>query len=199
LVGIFKEVGTGQGSAKTRSAAAGCKMTMRCAVLCAGLFVASATISYAQSSPPVDAAPVAPFAAPAAGPPAPRPWSSLSPEQQQLLQHYQGKWDSLPADRQQSLAKGSQRWLTMTPEQRASAQQRFSQWRAMPPEQRQVLRQRWQQFKSLPPEEQQRVRENFRRFRQMPPERRMELRRQWHQMSPEQRRSVIQRRAPPHR
>ena len=95
-----------------------------------------------------------------------------------------------PPERQQALAKGSQRWLSMTPEQRSSAQQRFTQWRAMPPEQRQQLRQRWQQFKSLPPEQQQRVRESFNRFRQMPPERRQELRRQWRQMSPEQRRSV---------
>ncbi|HEY1775020.1 MAG TPA: DUF3106 domain-containing protein, partial [Solirubrobacteraceae bacterium] len=62
-----------------------------------------------------------------------------------------------------------------------------------------VLRQRWQQFKALPPEQQARVRENFNRFRQMPPQRRMELRRQWRQMSPEQRRSVIQRLPPPRR
>jgi hypothetical protein len=60
-----------------------------------------------------------------------------------------------------------------------------------------VLRQRWQQYKSMPPEQQQRVRESFNRFRQMPPERRSELRRQWRQMSPAQRRSF--QRPPPRR
>jgi hypothetical protein len=67
----------------------------------------------------------------------------------------------------------------------------------MPPEQRQALRQRWQQYKSLPPEQQQRVRDSFNRFRQMPPERRQELRKQWRQMTPDQRRRVIS--APPPR
>jgi hypothetical protein len=51
----------------------------------------------------------------------------------------------------------------------------------------------------MPPEQQQRVRESFNRFRQMPPDRRMELRRQWRQMTPEQRRRGIQRAAPPPR
>ena len=108
-----------------------------------------------------------------------------------------GTMPSRDSERQQALAKGSQRWVSMTPEQRLGAQQRFSQWRAMPPEQRQQLRQRWQQFKSMPPEQQQRVRESFNRFRQMPPERRMQLRRQWRQMTPEQRHRANPHPAPP--
>ena len=187
LVGILEKGSAPQRTARSRSAAAGCKAMTRAFLLAVGLLVAAANSSFAQSPspPPVVAAA------------APQPWQSLSPEQQHLLQNYQGKWSGLPPERQQALVNGSQRWLSMTPEQRSSAQQRFSQWRALPPQQRQVLRQRWQQFKSLPPEQQQRVRENFQRFRRMPPERRMELRRQWHQMSPEQRRSVIQRGPPP--
>jgi hypothetical protein len=50
----------------------------------------------------------------------------------------------------------------------------------------------------MPPEQQQRVRESFNRFRQMPPEKRTELRKQWRQMSPAQRRGVVQR-PPPRR
>ena len=106
--------------------------------------------------------------------PPPTEWQSLSSEQQHLLQSYQDKWSGLPPERQ-----------------------RFGQWRSMPPEQRQELRNRWQQFKSLPPEQQQRVRQSFQRFRQMPPEQRTELRRQWRQMSPEQRQSVIRPAPPP--
>ncbi len=151
--------------------------------------------AFAQEPAPRTDAPTGEAAAAA---PQPRAWNSMAPEQQKLLHGYQDTWDSLPPERQQALAKGSQRWLTMTPEQRAGAQQRFSQWRAMPPEQRQLLRQRWQQFKALPPERQQRVREQFNRFRQMPLERRQQLRQQWRQMTPEQRRSVIQRPSQPH-
>jgi Protein of unknown function (DUF3106) len=188
-VGILEEGSAAQGPT-SRTAAAGCKAMIRASFLCVSLFVAAANVSLAQSPP-------APPPTEAVQTPAPRAWSTLSAQQQQLLQKYQGSWNGLPADRQQALAQGSQRWLSMTPEQRYGAQQRFSQWRAMPPEQRQVLRQRWQQFKSLPPDQQQRVRENFQRFRQMPPQQRMELRRQWHRMSPEERRSAIQRRPPP--
>jgi hypothetical protein len=191
LVGILEEIsaapGTDSGAAAAFSSSAGSKAMIKAFLLGACLFVAATNVSLAQAAPPAEVVP------------APRAWGSLSPQQQQLLQKYQGNWNALPADRQQALARGSQRWLSMTPEQRAGAQQRFSQWRAMPPEQRQVLRQRWQQFKSLPPEQQQRVRENFQHFRQMPPERRMELRRQWRQMSPEQRHSFVQHAGPrPH-
>ena len=126
---------------------------IRALLVCACFF--GAITGYAQTPVP----PPSGNAQPTAPPTTPRAWSSLSPQQQQLLQTYQGKWDSLPADRQQALAKGSQRWISMTPQQRAGAQQRFSQWRAMPPEQRQLVRQRYQQFKALPPERQQEVRD----------------------------------------
>jgi hypothetical protein len=188
LVGFLEEGAAARESA-TRSAAAGRKQMIRALVICTGLLLAAAT-GFAQTPAPATNGGQAGTAPPAA--PTPRAWSTLSPQQQQLLQSHQGDWDSLPADRQQALAKGSQRWLSMTPEQRSSAQQRFTQWRAMPPEQRQLVRQRWQQFKRLPPEQQQQVRESFQRFRQMPPERRMELRRQWNQMTPEQRRRAVQ-------
>ena len=183
-MGISEEGAAARGRS-SRAAAAGCKEMIRAMFICASLMLAAAN-GFAQSPPPESA----PSSVPAA--PAPKAWSSLSPQQQQLLQSHQSEWNSLPADRQQALAKGSQRWLSMTPEQRSGAQQRFAQWRAMPPEQRQLLRQRWQQFKSLPPERQQQVRESFNRFRQMPPEQRSELRRQWHQMTPEQRHRAVQ-------
>jgi hypothetical protein len=113
---------------------------IRASLLGASLFVAAANSSFAQGPAAVPAETVQT--------PAPRPWTALSPQQQRLLQKYQGNWNSLPADRQEALAKGSQKWLSMTPEQRSGAQQRYGQWRAMPPEQRQALRQRWQQFKT---------------------------------------------------
>ncbi len=191
MAGIFEKRAVGNGKTN-RTAAAGYKAMIRALVLGASLCLAAANSSVAQEPPGPQTAAPAPGAAAA-----PRAWQTLSPQQQQVLQGFQGKWDTLPPEKQQALAKGSQRWISMTPEQRAGAQQRFKQWHAMPPEQRQLLRQRWQQFKSLPPEQQQRIREQYHRFRQMPPERRQELRRQWREMSPEQRRSFIHRAAPP--
>jgi hypothetical protein len=194
LVGILEEGAVARGKSSA-NAAPGSETMIRALIVGASLLLAAAgAVAHA------DAAPVAPVAAPetASLPAAPRTWSSMSPEQQQLLHTYQDKWESLSSERQQALAEGSQRWLSMSPEQRSTAQQRFTQWRSMPPEQRQVLRQRWQQYKSMPQEQQQRVRESFNRFRQMPPEKRTELRKQWRQMSPAQRRSVIQR-PPPRR
>jgi hypothetical protein len=163
-------------------ACTGAKAVMRAMILSACLALC-AGVSMAQEAPP-----------PAAAEPAtPRAWQSLSPQQQQLLQNFQGRWDSLPPDKQQALARGSQRWINMSPEQRSGAQERFKQWRALPPEQRQVIRQRWQQFKSLPPEEQKRIREKVTQFNRLPPQRRQELRQQWRQMTPEQRRGFAQR------
>jgi hypothetical protein len=175
-MGVFEEFAAKQ-AGTAGPAAAGYSVMRKALSLGVFLWIAAASVSLAQTAPGT------------AGPPAPRQWQSLSPDQQHLLQKYQDSWNNLPPERQQALARGSQRWLSMTPEQRSSAEQRFSEWRAMPPEQRQVLRQRWQEFKSLPPGEQQRIRESYQRFRQMPAERRSELRRQWHQMTPEQRRS----------
>lgn len=198
MVGILEKVGACFGTSKTRGVTAGCKTMMRKSAAGLLLFLTvlfTATMSVAQGVPVTPESGSAPPRADAA----PRAWSSLSADQQHLLQKYQGKWESLPADRQESLAKGSQRWLAMTPEQKSGAQQRFREWRAMPPEQQRVLRDRWQQFKGLPKEQQQRVRENFQHFRQMPAERRSELRRQWHQMSPEQRRHFVQHGMPPRR
>ena len=104
-------------------------------------------------------------------PPHRKAWSSMSPQQQQLLHGYQDKWDSLPPERQQALAKGSQRWLSMTPRtavecaaalhvngapcRRSSAKRCGS---------------AGSSTRACRPEQQQRVRESFNRFRQMPPE-----------------------------
>ena len=134
-----------------------------------------------------------PGAAPAASPPAPVAWSSLSPDQQRLLSHFGSQWSTLPPARQQALAHGSERWLGMSPAERDQARQRFTRWQALPPEQRQALRARWQRFQALPPNEQAVVRQNFHRFQQLPPARRQMLREQWRNASPAQRQQMIER------
>lgn len=134
-----------------------------------------------------------PPVAPAANPPAPVEWSSLSPDQQKLLAHFGSQWTTLPPARQQALAHGSERWLGMSDGERNQARERFSHWQALPPEQRQALRSRWQKFQALSPREQANVRQNYHRFQQLPPERRQALREQWRTASPAQRQQMIER------
>jgi hypothetical protein len=155
-------------------------MTDRLHALLFALLLAVAAPSFAQEAPAAGA------------PPAPVSWSSLSPQQQQVLSKFGGQWSSLPPGRQQALAHGSDRWLNMSQAERAQARDRFSRYRTLPPEQRQALRDRWQHFQSLPPSQQEALRENYRRFQQMTPERRQELREQWRQATPAQRQQWLQ-------
>ncbi len=188
-MGVSEKGATGAAKPGDTATARG-KAIVRALLLSAWVLAAGTCLAQEPPAPPV-AAPT-----PAGESAAPRSWPSLSPQQQQLLQNFQGRWDSLPPEKQQALARGSQRWTGMSPEQRAGAQQRFQQWRALPPEQRQQIRQRWQQFRSLPPQEQQHIRDQFSRFHQLPPERREQLRQQWRQMTPQQRRGFVQRPGP---
>ena len=43
------------------------------------------------------------------------PWSSLSPQQQQLLRPFADRWNQLPPQRQGRLAQGATHWIGMTP------------------------------------------------------------------------------------
>ncbi len=137
-MGILEKSAAAHG--QSARAASRAEQVMRSCIAAIGLCLMAAA-GFAQNSEPSGAETTTVE-------PAPKAWSSLSPEQQQLLQSHQNDWNTLPPDRQQALARGSQRWLSMTPQQREGAQQRFTQWRALPPEQRQVIRHRWQRRSS---------------------------------------------------
>jgi Protein of unknown function (DUF3106) len=164
-------------------------MTRRWKTLASALLLA---VALGTAIPSIAQEPPAPAAAGPSVPAAPVPWSSLSPNQQQLLSRFGGQWSSLPPARQQALAHGSERWLAMSPAQRDAARDRFAHWQSLPPEQRQALRSRWQRFQALSPEQRATVRDNFHRFQQLPPERRQMLREQWRNASPAQRQQMIQ-------
>ena len=70
----------------------------------AGLLLAAASAVAQAPAAPATAPAQAPASAAAPAPAAPKAWSSMSPQQQQLLHGYQGKWESLPPERQQALA-----------------------------------------------------------------------------------------------
>jgi hypothetical protein len=128
-------------------------------------------------------------------PPAAQPpvnWSSLSGEQQRLLENFHDKWDSLPPGRQQALSNGAQRWLKMSPEERDGAQNRYQNWQRLPPQQQELIRQRWQRFQQLPPEQQSAVRQNYHAFSGLPPAQRQQLRQRWLNATPQQRMQMLQ-------
>jgi hypothetical protein len=119
-------------------------------------------------------------------------WSTLSPQQQQLLGRFQGNWDGLPAGRQQALAFGANRWLSMTPQERSDARARVQAWQSMPASQRERVRQRWEQFQHMTPEQQRAVQQNYRAFGRLPQQERSQLRQQWLHASPAQRQQMLQ-------
>jgi hypothetical protein len=61
-------------------------------------------------------------------------------------------------------------------------------WRNLSPNQRKEFRKRHKRFEALPSEEKERIRKARQQFRELPPERREELRQQWRNMTPEERR-----------
>ena len=65
---------------------------------------------------------------PAASPPAAVAWSSLSAEEQKLLNRFSERWETLPPEHQQRLVRGTRRWMNMTPEQRERARARHEHW-----------------------------------------------------------------------
>src|SRR6188768_3120036 len=106
------------------------KMALRPTLL--ALLLIAAVPAFAQQGPE-GTAPGAPSAAePVSG----AEWSSLTADQQKLLERFRDRWSTLSPERQQALARGSKRWLSMSPEQRSGAKERFQRWRDLPPEQR---------------------------------------------------------------
>lgn len=111
----------------------------------------------------------------AATPPA---WEQLSPQQrEQLIAPVRERWNSDPDDRPRML-EHAQRWKSMTPEQRQQA------------------RKGMRRFEGMTPRQREEARVLFIRMKDLPPEQRRKLREDWKNMTPEQRRTWIQKNAP---
>lgn len=105
-------------------------------------------------------------------------WARLSAAQrEQLIAPVRERWNSEPAHRARMLHH-AQRWQQMTPEQRRHAHHGMRRWEHMSPEQR-------AQMRAL-----------FERMRSLPQQQRGELKQQWKQMTPEQRKAWVQQNAP---
>ncbi len=105
-------------------------------------------------------------------------WEQLTPAQREtLIAPLRARWDDNPGHRTR-MYRHAQRWQDMTPEQRERAHRGMKRWKHMAPEQ------------------QAQARALFGTMRTMTPEQRDALRRQWHDMTPEQRRLWVEKNPP---
>lgn len=110
---------------------------------------------------------------------APMPdWERLTPAQRDaLIAPVRARWNDNP-DQRARMYEHARRWQGMSPEQRERAHRGMKRWRHMDPEQR-------EQARAL-----------FQKMRGMSKEDRGELRKQWHAMTPEQRRRWVEQNPP---
>lgn len=108
-------------------------------------------------------------------------WEQLTPEQREtLIAPLRARWNDNPGHRAR-MYEHATRWQHMTPEQRERAHRGMKRWKRMDPEQR-------AQARAL-----------FQKMRGMSKDEREALRKQWHGMTPEQRRDWVERNPPTER
>jgi hypothetical protein len=105
-------------------------------------------------------------------------WDKLTPQQRDvLISQVRERWNSDPEQRPRML-EHAQRWKDMSPEQRKQARKGMHRFEGMNPQQREEARVLFEQMKKLSPEQRDRLRQD------------------WQQMTPEQRRAWVEKRAP---
>lgn len=124
------------------------------------------------------------------------PFSSLSPEEQQILAPYAEKWDLLSDDKQQQLQTGARIWQGMTVEERQRASRQLEVWQQLPPDQQEQIRQRFERFQQLSPEQRQRLRHVRQEYLELPAVTRERLRQDWQRLDEQQREALRQRLLP---
>jgi hypothetical protein len=159
-------------------------IVLRAVMLCA--FALAGGAASGQAKPPVNSA-AEESAQVGAGAAAGVSWQQLSIEQRELLAGMHEQWGQLPPGRQRALANGAKRFLRMDARQRMQANRRFEQWNEMSAAERSAITARFAEFRALTPREKARIRRASRRFDTLPPEQRRELRRQFQELTPEER------------
>lgn len=142
-------------------------LTLAMLVLAGGVAATATPAAFAQDSG---------TATEAAAPALPA-WDQLTAAQRELLvAPLRERWNARPEARARMLSH-AQRWQEMTPEQRQRARHGMHRWEKMDPEHRE------------------RMRVLFDQMRGMNAEQRKALRKQWHEMTPEQRKAWVERNA----
>lgn len=136
---------------------------------------------------------IAPLRAQAADRPAaeqagtPRPWSSLSAEQRELLAPLAADWNTLTPHKQAHMLDKSREWLALPPPEREKIRERIARWHQMTPEQRKLARENMRKFHQLPQAQRDQLHAAYQHFQQLPPAQRERLLKQWRSQTIEQR------------
>lgn len=121
------------------------------------------------------------------------PFSSLSPEEQQILAPHAKNWELLSEQKQQQLLAGVRAWQRMTEEERRQASKELEAWKKLAPDQQEVIRQRFDRFQQLSPEHRQRLRHVRQEYLELPAASRERLRQDWQRLDDQQREALRQR------
>lgn len=116
-------------------------------------------------------------------PPVDRPptWSSLSPQQRQVLAPLQRDWSTIDADRKQKWIEVARRFPAMPAAERQRVQERMAEWARMTPTERGRARLQFQQARQIPAEDRQ---ARWEAYKALPDEERKELARRAKPASP---------------
>lgn len=121
------------------------------------------------------------------------PFSSMSPEKQQILAPYAENWDLLSDQKQQQLQAGAGTWQRMTEEERRQASEQLEAWKQLNPDQQEVIRRRFERFQQLSPEHRQRLRNVRQEYLELPAASRERLRQDWQRLDDQQLEGLRQR------
>lgn len=101
-------------------------------------------------------------------------------------------WDQLTEAQRQSLIRGVREHWNSEPEKRGRMLERAQRWERMTPQQREQARKGMERYEKMTPAERDEARAVFERTRDLDKDARHRFRKQWQDMSPEQRKAWIQ-------
>lgn len=86
-----------------------------------------------------------------------KPWSTLTPVQQEALAPVAQEWNTMPEKQQQRLLAATQRYPRLSPDQKQRFMNRLTEWSKLTPEQRNRAREKYKAFSKVPPEKREEI------------------------------------------
>ena len=86
-----------------------------------------------------------------------KPWSALTPMQQEALAPIAQQWDAMPDKQQKRLLATTKRYPQLTPAQKQLFLARLTEWSKLTPEQRNRAREKYKAFSKVPPDKREEV------------------------------------------
>ena len=86
-----------------------------------------------------------------------KPWSTLTPVQQEALTPIAQEWETLPDMQQKRLLATTKRYPKLSPDQKQRFLNRLTEWSKLTPAQRNRAREKYKAFSKVPPEKREEV------------------------------------------